>query len=79
MHQLIEARLRDLRSEYERGQTHLRLLEAQLTSVRETLIRISGAITVLEEFLTSPSSSITNEGQRPAESSADDKLRVQGK
>jgi predicted nuclease with TOPRIM domain len=58
MRQQIEARLTELRSEYEKGQTQLRQLEHQLTSVRETLLRISGAITVLEEML-SPSTSVT--------------------
>jgi hypothetical protein len=42
MSQQIEARLKELRSEYGKGQTQLRQLETQLTSVRETLIAHQG-------------------------------------
>lgn len=45
----MEARLASLKSEYEKGQMQLR----QLESVRETMLRISGAIAVLEELLPS--------------------------
>jgi len=63
MRQQIEARLKELRSEYEKGQNQARQLESQLTSTRETLIRISGAIMVLEEVLASPSLTTTPVGQ----------------
>ena len=47
----IESRLATLRSEYEKGQIQLQLVQAQLTDVQQTLLRLSGAITVLEELL----------------------------
>lgn len=47
----LEARLAELRAEFESGQTRLGELEAQARSLRETLLRISGAIQVLEEEL----------------------------
>lgn len=53
MRQQIEARLISLRGEYDKGQKELRQIELQLTSVRETMLRISGAVLVLEELLSS--------------------------
>ncbi|NEO62043.1 MAG: hypothetical protein F6J98_17015, partial [Moorea sp. SIO4G2] len=40
-----------LKSEYEAGQKMLAELEAKQANLRETLLRISGAIQVLEETL----------------------------
>ena len=54
MRQQLEQRLVTLKSEYEKGQTQLRQLESQSSSLRETLLRISGAIMVIEEALSSP-------------------------
>jgi hypothetical protein len=53
MRQQIEARLISLRGEYDKGQKELRQLELQLTSLRETMLRINGAVLVLEELLSS--------------------------
>jgi len=47
----LEERLKTLRHEFETGQGRLRDLEAQQARLRETLLRISGAIQVLEEVL----------------------------
>jgi prefoldin subunit 5 len=44
-------RLQKLRDDYEVGQRQLRELEGQAGSLRDTLLRISGAIQVLEELL----------------------------
>jgi prefoldin subunit 5 len=46
----IQQRLDMLRSEYEKGQRQLEALERQRQEVRDTLLRISGAIQVLEEL-----------------------------
>jgi prefoldin subunit 5 len=46
----LNTRLADLREEYDRGRQTLQGLEAQVISVRETMLRISGAIQVLEEL-----------------------------
>lgn len=51
MHQQLSARLNDLRAEFEKGQKRLQELEAEAATVRNTLLRISGAVQVLEEEL----------------------------
>jgi predicted nucleic acid-binding Zn-ribbon protein len=47
----IEARLTQLQAEYQKGQEHLAALEHEVTKVRDAMLRISGAIQVLEELL----------------------------
>lgn len=51
MREQLQARLEELKREHEAGQTRLRDLEMQETQLRGTLLRISGAIQVLEELL----------------------------
>jgi predicted nuclease with TOPRIM domain len=50
MQQQIQTRLEVLKTEFETGQARLRELEMQQSHLRETLLRISGAIQVLEEM-----------------------------
>ena len=47
----LEHRLEELKKEFETGQVRLRDLERQEAHLRETMLRISGAIQVLEELL----------------------------
>jgi septal ring factor EnvC (AmiA/AmiB activator) len=51
MHQRLQTRLAQLKSEYQAGQQMLAELEQKQRNLRETLLRISGAIQVLEEEL----------------------------
>jgi uncharacterized coiled-coil protein SlyX len=51
MKQQLEQRLEELKSEFTSGQQVLADLEAKQVNVRETLLRIQGAIQVLEEEL----------------------------
>lgn len=51
MRDQIENRLNELKKEFELGQGRLHELEEQQARLRETLLRISGAIQVLEETL----------------------------
>ena len=51
MREELRNRLEVLRKEFETGQGRLRDLEMQEAHLRETMLRISGAIQVLEELL----------------------------
>ena len=51
MREQLQARLEELKREFETGQARLRELEAQEAQLRQTLLRISGAVQVLEEEL----------------------------
>lgn len=51
MREQLEQRLRELRLELENGQRMLADLEKQRVNLEKTLLRISGAIQVLEEEL----------------------------
>ncbi len=46
----ISERLERLRSELERGARQLEILDGRRSELRDTLVRISGAIKVLEEM-----------------------------
>ena len=50
----IEERLEELRSEFERGRRHLELVERQRLELNDRLLRIGGAIQVLEELMAGP-------------------------
>ncbi len=63
MKEQLEQRLESLKAEFEAGQKMLADLEAQEASIRQTLLRISGAIQVLEEELSKASSE--SNGQPP--------------
>jgi hypothetical protein len=47
----MNERLAQLRAELEKGQQRLRMLDHERQDVRDTMLRISGAIRVLEEML----------------------------
>lgn len=51
MREQLQRRLQELKSEFDSGQKALAELEARQGNLRETLLRISGAIQVLEEEL----------------------------
>ncbi len=51
MHEQLHARLDALRTELDTGHSELERVEQQRMYLRETLLRISGAIQVLEELL----------------------------
>ena len=51
MEEQLQKRLEQLKKDFETGQARLRELETEQAYVRETLLRISGAIQVLEEAL----------------------------
>jgi hypothetical protein len=51
MREQIQARLDELKAEFETGQAELQKLERQRTYLHETVLQIGGAIHVLEELL----------------------------
>jgi hypothetical protein len=53
MRDQLEQRLSELRAEYESGQKLLADMETRQKDLRQMLLRISGAIQVLEEMLAS--------------------------
>jgi len=50
----LRQRLGELHAEYEKGQKTLHDLESQAANLRATLLRISGAVQVLQESLGEP-------------------------
>ncbi len=50
MREKIQHRLEELKKEFEKGQSRLRELQMQQSQLHETLLRIGGAIQVLEEL-----------------------------
>ena len=60
MRERVEARLQELRAEFDTGQARLRELELEETRLREVLLRISGAIQALQEVLDEPKAAPEN-------------------
>ena len=59
----LEERLSKLKSEFESGQKMLAELDAKASNLRETLLRISGAIQVLEEELKETAETVSEDNQ----------------
>ena len=51
MNEPIEARLKELRGEFAAGEARLREVDAEQARLRETLLRIDGAVLALTELL----------------------------
>jgi hypothetical protein len=61
MRQQLEARLDELRVQAQRGQDRLAQLESDAAQLRQTLLRIAGAIQVLEEELAKSADAVAAE------------------
>ena len=57
MREQIEQRLHQLKAEYEAGQSLLAELQEKEAQLRTTMLRITGAVQVLEELLKGASNS----------------------
>jgi predicted nuclease with TOPRIM domain len=77
MKEQLQQRLETLKAEFESGQKVLAELEAKQTNVRETLLRISGAIQVLEEMLASEQGSEETVDVEPADPGQDNNQVVE--
>jgi uncharacterized coiled-coil DUF342 family protein len=62
----LEKRLEQLKNEFVLGQKNLLEMESQVRSLKETLLRISGAIQVLEEELNGKTNAIAEESGQKA-------------
>jgi predicted nuclease with TOPRIM domain len=66
----LQKRLEELKSEFETGQARLQELEVQESRLRETLLRISGAIQVLQETLAAETDAEGEQGTPPTRASS---------
>jgi len=66
MDEKIQQRIETLRKELEVGQQQMQVLEQKMAQLRDTMLRISGAIQVLEELQsqTTPSGTATDAGTK---------------
>ena len=65
MRQQLEQRLQQLKTEFESGQKVLAELEAKQANIQSTLLRIQGAIQLLEELLSTDSTKNGGDEQSP--------------
>lgn len=70
MKEQIEKRLKDLKAEFEAGQKMMADLDSKKANLSSTLLRISGAIQVLEEELANETRP-GNGGQQPISTDAE--------
>lgn len=68
MRNQLQQRLQSLQVEYEAGQNLLAEYETKQRNLRETLLRISGAIQVLEEVIAEADSEANGEVSQPSDS-----------
>ena len=64
MREQLEKRLNELKAEFQMGQKTLAELDTRQANLRETLLRISGAIQVLEEELAKENPSNEKAGEQ---------------
>lgn len=77
MHDRLHTRLAALKKEFAIGQAHLQELEKQQTYLRETMLRISGAIQILEELLADEGSVEQNSAHLDQKRSVSDRLNLE--
>jgi predicted nuclease with TOPRIM domain len=67
MKKQLEKRLAELKSEFEAGQKMMTELESKQSNLRDTLLRISGAIQILEEEITKLNKTLEPVQETPVE------------
>jgi uncharacterized protein (DUF3084 family) len=73
----LEQRVAALKKEYERGLQLMRDLEAQQDNLRNTMLRLSGAIEVLEEELAAATAANANGGEGRTQTDDESFLQLQ--
>jgi hypothetical protein len=61
MREQLQNRLAELKKDFAEGQARLQELESQQAMIRDTLLRISGAIQVIEEMLSASQTETTGD------------------
>jgi predicted nuclease with TOPRIM domain len=67
MKEQLEKRLTELKSEFEAGQKMMTELESKQSNLRDTLLRISGAIQILEEEINRVDETLDSVQETPVE------------
>ena len=67
MKEPLEKRLAELKSEFEAGQKMMTELESKQSNLRDTLLRISGAIQILEEEINRVDETLDSVQETPVE------------
>ena len=65
MKKQLQKRLKELKAEFESGQKMLAEREAEQAGLRETMLRIAGAIQVVEEELAKADSHLPEAAEQP--------------
>ena len=76
MKKQLENRLKELKAEFENGQKKLADLESEAVNVRNTVLRISGAIQVIEEELAKAEEQAGSEGKKPDDTNSSPKTKT---
>ena len=67
MKEQLQKRLTELKSEFEAGQKMMTELESKQSNLRDTLLRISGAIQILEEEINRENETLEPAQETPVE------------
>lgn len=78
MRDQLEQRLKALKTELEAGEKVLADLDVRRANLRETLLRISGAIQVLEEELAKTDQPVMNGAEQLGEGASPEKAPING-
>lgn len=67
MKQVLEARLEELKREYQKGEERMAVLNQEVTLLNNSMLMISGAIQVTEEFISNKKSEAPITGLLPSD------------
>lgn len=67
MKQVLEARLEELKREYQKGEERMAVLNQEVTLLNNSMLMITGAIQVTEEFISNKKSEAPITGLLPSD------------